>query len=100
MNKLKVDYLSCRSETYGTFTLLKLENVSNKELRSNLALLSALLESFGEEFVVVQQKADGTKEFLLSEYVVGIPTPEFERQLASGGWQTKEVNVKDEGPEA
>lgn len=95
MKAITVDYLKVSSKTYGRYTLLKLEEVNVKELRRNLALLAALVESFGEHFVVVFDGPDGTHEFVLSEYIVGIPTPELERQLAAGTWQAITMEVEE-----
>lgn len=76
---------------YGDYSLLKLKDVTAKEVRNSPELAEALKENFGERFVIVHYTADGTREYILNEHIIGIPTPEFERQLQTAEWKTKEV---------
>lgn len=91
MDKLTVEYINVVSERYGEYSLVKLKDVTAKEVRSSPALAEALKESFGERFVIVHYTAEGTREYVLSEHIIGIPTPEFERQLTAGEWKTREL---------
>lgn len=95
MKEITVEYLKIGSKTYGSYALLRLKELSPKELRSNLSLLGALLDNFGDRFAVVQQSREGTDEFVLSEELVGIPTPEFERRLKEGVWKTTTIELKN-----
>jgi hypothetical protein len=93
METITVDYLTVSSKSHGEYTLLKLKEVSAKEIRSNYKLVASLEEGFGKRFVIVEVSPDGMVDYILNEHTVGIPTPEFERQLSSAEWQTKEITV-------
>lgn len=91
MEKLTIESIAVASERYGDYNLLKLDGVTPKEVRSSPALAEALKEKFGERFVIVQYTGGGSREYVLSEHIIGIPTPEFERQLQAGEWKVQEI---------
>lgn len=93
MDKITAEYITVASERYGDYSLVKLKDVTAKEVRSSPALAEALKESFGERFVIVYYTAEGTREYVLSEHIIGIPTPEFERQLNAGEWKAQEIGL-------
>ncbi len=93
MKKISVDYVPVNSEKNGDYTLLKLKEVSAKEIRSDYELIASLEENFGKRFVIVETSPEGMTDFVLNEHTVGIPTPEFESRLSSAEWQTKQINV-------
>lgn len=93
METITVNYLTVSSKNHGEYTLLKLEGIPAKEIRSNYILIASLEEGFGKRFVIAESSSDGMADYILNEHTVGIPTPELERQLSSEGWQTKEITV-------
>lgn len=92
MNKITVEFINVASERYGDYSLLKLKDVTAKEVRQSPELAEALKDRFGERFVIVHNTADGTREYTLNEHIIGIPTPEFERQLQAGDWKVQELD--------
>lgn len=94
VDKFTVEYINVASERYGKYTLLKLKDVTPKEVRDRAVLADALKENFGERFVIVHYAADGNREYVLNEYIIGVPTPEFERQLQAGEWKVKKIAAK------
>lgn len=95
MDKITVDYIKVATERYGDYSLLKLKDATAKEVRNSPELAEALKESFGERFVIVHYTEDGTREYILNEHIIGIPTPEFERQLQAGEWKEQEIGWRE-----
>ena len=95
MPRLTVEYLDVNSPLYGSYSILKLKGMEAKDLRKNPELADVLQENFGERFVVVQETAAGERDYYLNENIVGIPTPEFERQILEAGWKDREIEVPE-----
>ena len=93
MSSYTVEYLKANSKTYGDYTIIKLKGLNAKDLKKNPELADALQENFGERFVLVQEKENGERDYFLNENIIGIPTPEFERQISGGDWKKQEIEL-------
>lgn len=91
MHDFVIEYLSVQPDSYGAYTILKLGDIPLKELKSKPELADAIQESFGDRFVILREEAGKARDYILNEHIIGIPTPEFERQIKSANWKEKEI---------
>ncbi len=94
MPSLKVKFLPVKSKTYGEYTIIHLEGITVKELNGRTELADAFQNNFGDRFVIIRQNPGGERDYILNEHIIGIPTPEFERQVEAGDWQEKEIETE------
>ena len=93
MPKYNIEYLPVRSASYGEYMILKLEGITVKELKGQPKLMEVIGENFGGRFVIVRQEGGKERDYFLNENIIGVPTPEFERQIESGVWKRREIAI-------
>lgn len=91
MSGTTVEYIEVNSKMYGDYTILRLTGITVKELKNRPGLTDALGLHFGERFVILREEEGKERDYILNEHIIGIPTPEFERQIKNANWQKKEI---------
>jgi hypothetical protein len=93
MGTLMVEYLNVMSNVYGNYVLLRFRDDRAREVRKDPILVQALEDHFGDRFAVVRYPGEDRRDYILSEHIIGIPTPEFDRQVETGEWKVKELTL-------